>query len=381
MTNIIKHRDRGELILTEPVIGIKNVSGCRLGAEGDEHYWRAYSAAWGLVPYAYEPAILASTAFDKTLQDQGNAIPIVFNHDMNMPVAKNGGNSVDDYGLQYKAIPDLSGNDPESARIYHKIKSGQLFQNSIGFTPIRIDKDKESGLPIYTEAYLDHHSIVTKAANPGAKVVEIYSADIEEYGATAYQNLPIIEKAWDAAAAKKRVAAWAGGDDMNWSKYAKAFLWFDSADKEKIGAYKLPYADVIDGGLKAVTGGIYAAAGAIRGARARPDIPEADIARIRAHLARYYRRMDKETPWSADSIIAFRLDELQDYVIILTEAENAPRDAEPPSSPPDADASHLRTPSLISSPPDAADANADASHLRKVTAEFRKTLKILGGSR
>jgi len=365
MANIIERRSKGEIIFTEPMPGIKNISGCLLGTEGEDHYWRAYSAAWGLVPYADEPAILAPTAFTKTLRDQGNAIPIVFNHNMDMPIARNGGNSIDDYGLLYTAIPDLSGEDPESARIYNKIKSGQLFQNSIGFSPTQISEDKKSGLPIYTEAYLDHHSVVTKGANPKANIIEVYSADLEVYGATGYQNLPIVEKAWDAGAAKKRVAAWAGGDDMDWSKYAKAFLWFDSADRKKIGSYKLPYADVIDGSLKAVSRGIFAAAAAIQGARGGVDIPEGDIARIRAHLARYYKKMDKEVPWSSSDIVAFRLDELQDYVIILTEAGEAPSEAEPPSS--------LQR---------AASIKAGTDHLHaQIAAEFRKTLAILGGSR
>jgi len=365
MSNIIKQRDNGEMLFTLPLIGIK------LGTEGEEHYWRAYSAAWGLVPYADEPAILAPTAFNRTLQAQGSAIPIVFNHNMNMPIARNAGNYIDSYGMQYKAIPDLSGEDPESARIYQKIKSGQLFQNSIGFYPMKTQKDKETGLPIYTEAYLGHHSVVTKGANPKANMIEIYSAlGGEEYGATAYQNLPVVEKDWDAGAAKKRVAAWAGGDDMDWSKYSKAFLWFDSADKEKIGSYKLPYADVIDGSLKAVSRGIFAAAAAIQGARGGVDIPEADIARIRAHLARYYKRMDKEVPWSSSDIITFRLDELQDYVIILTEAERALREPEPQSRESTLAGTHFPDPQR----------RDPRKHSRELARLLKETLTLLGGS-
>ena len=365
MANIIKRRDRSDLILTVPIGGV------RLGTEGEEHYWRAYSAAWGLVPYTYEPAILAPTAFDKTLSEQGNAIPIVFDHNMSMPIARNGGNSADDYGLQYTAFPDLSGEDPESARIYRKIKTGQLFQNSIGFSPTKTTTDEKTGLPVYTEAYLDHHSVVAKGANPHAKMIEVYSADAEIYGATAYQNLPIVEKAWDAGAAKKRVAAWAGGDDMDWSKYGKAFLWFDSADKEKIGSYKLPYADVIDGGLKAISRGIFAAAAAIQGARGGVDIPEADIARIRAHLARYYKRMDKEVPWSSSDIVTFRLDELQDYVIILTEAERALQGAEPGSREITPSGTHSGEPQR----------REPRKHSRELARLLQETLTLLGGSK
>ena len=102
------------------------------------------------------------------------------------------------------------------------------------------------------------------------------------------------DTSWDAAAANKRIQAWAGGkDNMDWAKYANAFFYVDSADKEKLGSYKLQFADLIDGKLVAVPKAIFAVAGVLNGARGGVDIPAADIASIKGKVSTYYSQMAK----------------------------------------------------------------------------------------
>jgi len=115
--------------------------------------------------------------------------------------------------------------------------------------------------------------------------------------ANGKMDLPLAdrERPWDGAMADKRVRAWAGGpakEDMNWPRYRTAFFASDDADKENFGAYKLGFADVIDGELRAVPRGIFACAGG-RGVD-RTDIPEEVRAAIRTRITRYYRRMARE---------------------------------------------------------------------------------------
>lgn len=124
-------------------------------------------------------------------------------------------------------------------------------------------------------------------------------------GATSFSDLPLSskEKEWDSSNAQDRVKKWAGGPDkekINWSKYSKAFLWFDSEDKENFGAYKLPFADVVSNTLKAVPNGIYAAAAAIQGARGGVDIPSGDMSKIRTHIRKYYDKLDETPPWEEE---------------------------------------------------------------------------------
>ena len=113
-----------------------------------------------------------------------------------------------------------------------------------------------------------------------------------------FQDLPLADEGtgWDGAAARKRVKEWAGGDDWDPSRYAKAFLWYDGDADDELGSYKLPIADVIDGALRAVPGAIFAAAGG-HGVSAA-DVPSGDVDRIKKHLAKYYDKMGRTPPWA-----------------------------------------------------------------------------------
>jgi len=116
-------------------------------------------------------------------------------------------------------------------------------------------------------------------------------------GATRFEDLPLADdgRMWDADTARKNVQTWAGGDDWDPAQYRRAFLWYDSARPELLGSYKLPFADIVDGALKAVPRGVFACAGS-HGIDAA-DIPAADKERCRAHLARYYEKMGRTPPW------------------------------------------------------------------------------------
>ena len=111
------------------------------------------------------------------------------------------------------------------------------------------------------------------------------------------------DTAWDAAAADKRVQDYAGGaDNMDWAKYGQAFFYVDESNKELLGSYKLQFADVINGELKAIPKAIFAVAGVLNGARGGVDIPAADVATIKGKVSAYYAKMAKE--FNDDSIVA-----------------------------------------------------------------------------
>jgi hypothetical protein len=116
---------------------------------------------------------------------------------------------------------------------------------------------------------------------------------------TTFQDLPLAsrDREWDGAAAEKRVRSWAGAEDGPNEKYRDAHLWYDPDSKDNFTAYKLLYADVVDGSLKAVPRGIIAAAGVLDGARGGVDIPADDVDRAKNHVKRYYEKMGDEVPW------------------------------------------------------------------------------------
>lgn len=119
---------------------------------------------------------------------------------------------------------------------------------------------------------------------------------------TAFQDLPLADRdrAWDGAAAEKRVRKWADATDEPNAKYRDAHVWYDAANKDNFTAYKLLIADVINGQLKAVPRGIMAAGNVMQGSRGGVDLPQGDISRVKAHLARYYKKMDEVAPWDRD---------------------------------------------------------------------------------
>jgi hypothetical protein len=57
---------------------------------------------------------------------------------------------------------------------------------------------------------------------------------------------------------------------------------------------------VIDGKLRAVPRGVMAAGNVMQGARGGVDIPDRDVDRVKSHLAKYYRKMDRTPPWEDD---------------------------------------------------------------------------------
>jgi hypothetical protein len=92
------------------------------------------------------------------------------------------------------------------------------------------------------------------------------------------------------------VFAWADGE---LAKIKQAFAYRDdSADPLTKAAYKLGYADVVDGTLTIVPKGVSAALGALNGARGGVDIPSDQVAAVRAKLDAVSAHVDEVTGMS-----------------------------------------------------------------------------------
>jgi hypothetical protein len=106
------------------------------------------------------------------------------------------------------------------------------------------------------------------------------------------------ERDWDEQGARDRIFRWAGWEDNpNPNKAQKAFFAFDSETPTNLTSYKLPFADVVDGHLRAMPRGLYAVAQLLRGARNGVDLPEDVLKSIRHRVTTYYRKMGDEPPW------------------------------------------------------------------------------------
>ena len=218
-----------------------------------------------------------------------------------------------------KADWEWQGDDvtPLISAVKKSWERGFLNTVSIGFMVNEYDKNA------ITKSELMEFSIVPVPANPQALRLNGFTdaevkalgveptpvdliADLErmlDKSVVPYQDLLLAPEdlAWDSGSASAAVAKWAGGpgkDTIDWRKYRKAFCWFDGASEDTFGAYKLGIGDIVGGELRAVPRGIFAAAGVLMGARGGVDIPETDKATIKAHLTRYYAKMQKVAPWN-----------------------------------------------------------------------------------
>lgn len=112
---------------------------------------------------------------------------------------------------------------------------------------------------------------------------------------TGAVDLPVAsrELEWDGDAATGRVFEWADGDV---DKLSQAYAYRDDeADPATKAAYKLGYADVIDGRLTIVPRGVFAAEAAVNGARGGVDIPADQLGAVRERLASVRAHVDEET--------------------------------------------------------------------------------------
>lgn len=103
-------------------------------------------------------------------------------------------------------------------------------------------------------------------------------------------NLPIDDKAtWDGPAAADRMLDAAGfnGDSPDPAKARRGFLAYDHHNPKLKGSYKLPFADVVDGVLKAFKSGIDAAASRLPDT----DVPDDVKTKARVVIDGYEKRM------------------------------------------------------------------------------------------
>jgi hypothetical protein len=116
---------------------------------------------------------------------------------------------------------------------------------------------------------------------------------------TSFQDFKLADtdRDWDGDAADKRVRKWADVEDEPNQKYRDAHVWYDADNKDNFTAYKLLICDVIEDNLVAVPRAVISAGGIMQGARGGVDIPDKDVDRVKSHLAKYYRKMDRTPPW------------------------------------------------------------------------------------
>lgn len=116
------------------------------------------------------------------------------------------------------------------------------------------------------------------------------AATAAEWTVGADEGLPIdMREGWDGPAAKGRMLDAAGfsGSDPDPAKARRGFLVYDHHNASLKGSYEFPFADIMDGSLKATSGGLRAAAARLPDS----DLPAEVKTRARAVIDGYEKRI------------------------------------------------------------------------------------------
>ena len=253
---------------------------------------------WDFANYMKNPVILWAHKYDQP------------------PVAKATRVFVANNKLQMEIEFPSAGTDTFADMVFNFLSDGFLNAFSVGFMPIEYEPNKNGGND-YVKQELLEVSVVPVPANPEAlrnsisRVAYAYKSLIEEKATPAFANLPLdMNASWDAAKADMNVRKWASSDGsgdpstVDMKKYAKAHFWYDEKAPDpdgdgypdRLGDYKLPFADIVNGKLTAIWRGVTASMAALLGARGGVNIPKADRKAVYDHIAKYYDKANKTPP-------------------------------------------------------------------------------------
>lgn len=181
------------------------------------------------------------------------------------------------------------------------------------------------------ERTAEHDGLVYRAAADGGGV------EVSPDGGDSWQNLeaagvramvpthrPALNEAgtaWDAAAARKRIWAFAtDGDTFDAKKARQAFAVYDSDNPDKKTGMALPHHDVAGGKLVTHQKGVLAAGGVTMGARGGiKEFQEGDNERAQRHLVPHYAQMDRTPPWRREESDLRHWAEAMEEVEVLAE--------------------------------------------------------------
>jgi hypothetical protein len=172
--------------------------------------------------------------------------------------------------------------------------------------------DDYSGIVVFTRYEIAGATLVSVPAFAGLgislddQVLGEPHAVVAAVRSEGWCDLPVADRdaAWDGAAAAQRVAEWAGldGDNPDWSRYGRAFLWRnDDANPETRSAYGLGMADIVDGELTLIPRGVFAVAAVLQGARGGVSASQEEQDRMRSVVSGIYDCADLGVaPWDTE---------------------------------------------------------------------------------
>ncbi|WP_248499791.1 HK97 family phage prohead protease [Staphylococcus aureus] len=176
-------------------------------SETEKNVIEGYASTFGGEPDSYND-IVVKGAFAKTLQERGDQIKFLWQHDWNTPIGKVVSAVEDEKGLFIKVKISETDKGKETMML---VKDGALNQMSIGYRTIKGHYDNETGIRYITEVKLYEVSIVTFPANEnavvtGAKNANKFGGSFEDYTKSVIQEITSDIKAGRVISDKTRSA-------------------------------------------------------------------------------------------------------------------------------------------------------------------------------
>lgn len=119
--------------------------------------------------------VIEKGAFTKTIQERGHKVKVLWQHDMWTPIGKAVEMKEDEYGLFVKA--KISDTD-EGRRAMTLIKDGVIDELSIGYSVVKDEIDRDTGVRKLKELRLFEFSPVTFASNDRAVITGAKEDDL-----------------------------------------------------------------------------------------------------------------------------------------------------------------------------------------------------------
>jgi len=276
--------------------------------EGDMYFtFKGYASTFGNIDR--DGDTIEQGAFKKSLEkflETGNKLPILWQHEMDMPLGIYTRFTEDDKGLLVEGKMPKADNFV-SGRVIPQMRIGSVRKMSIGFRILEKEYQTIDGrnIRVIKEVELFEVSLVTIPANNEADITGMKSF-------TVYNDLPLAElkTIWNKEDALGRVRVLTNSTAQPNCGYNKAFLNYDIDKKSLYSSYTLAFADVIEDQIKAVPEAIFEVAKQLMTEKYNSNINPEDRLKIITNINKYYAKMRKQFE-DADIISPFEEDTAQ----------------------------------------------------------------------
>jgi HK97 family phage prohead protease len=234
--------------------------------------------------------IVAPGAFKRTLEQNDSQTVLLWQHEK-ADILGIGKLEDTEHGLKIHGELNLEVGKAREALAL--IKQGAVKGMSIGYNTIQHAWQGTNRL--LKELRLKEVSLVTFPANEYATVTQVKSMQFARHmQTTQISTLPILTGTsdWDEAKAAVRVMQHFTEEKTDWDAYGQAFVWTGELNGKK--AFRGLIADVVDGELKAIPQGIYAAAADVESDEKMDDIQRRFM---RGNLEPYFDELKESPPW------------------------------------------------------------------------------------